>query len=211
MSLIPDTATDHRVRVRVFVDFWNFQLSVNSLEKSFRIDWLKLGRVLAQESLNVIDPTAKNEYQGMNVYGSYDPVSRNDIRLRRWALFTLDKFPGVQVTMLQRQRKRRGSICPSCHSIVNTCPSCGSSMLGTEEKGVDTRIVTDMIRLAWVDNYDAGVLISSDRDFVPVVNFLETRGIKIIHGAFPPQASELTKKCWGSISIPSIIEKFRRP
>ena len=211
MSVMPDTATDHRARVRVFLDFWNFQLSVNSLEQGFRIDWLTLGRILAQESLNVIDPTAKIEYQGMNVYGSYDPASRNDIRLRQWALYTLDKFPGVQVTMLQRQRKRRGPICPSCHSTVNSCPICGSNMLGTEEKGVDTRIVTDMISLAWVDNYDAGVLISSDRDFVPVVDFLETRGIKIIHGAFPPQASELTKKCWGSISIPNIVEKFRRP
>ena len=59
-------------------------------------------------------------------------------------------------------------------------------MRGTEEKGVDTRIATDKIKLAWVDNYDIAVLLSSDRDFVPVVEFLSTRGIKTIHGASRP-------------------------
>ncbi|WP_419936862.1 NYN domain-containing protein [Candidatus Palauibacter sp.] len=39
-------------------------------------------------------------------------------------------------------------------------------MRGTEEKGVDVRMATDMISLAWVDNYDIAVLVSSDRDFV---------------------------------------------
>ena len=83
-------------------------------------------------------------------------------------------------------------------------------MRGTEEKGLDVRIATDMISLAWVDNYDIAVLVSSDRDFVPVAEFLETRGIKVIHGAFPPQGSELTGSCWGSINVPRLRDEFRR-
>lgn len=83
-------------------------------------------------------------------------------------------------------------------------------MRGTEEKGIDTRIATDMISLAWVDNYDVAVLVSSDRDFVPVVKFLGTRGVKVIHGAFPPKSAELTRNCWGSICIPDICNEFRR-
>ena len=63
-------------------------------------------------------------------------------------------------------------------------------MRGTEEKGVDVRMATDMISLAWADNYDIAVLVSSDRDFVPVAEFLETRGIKVIHGAFPPMGAQ---------------------
>ena len=58
-------------------------------------------------------------------------------------------------------------------------------MQGTEEKGVDVRIATDMIRLAWVDNYDIAVLVTSDKDLIPAVEFLKTRGIKVIHGSFP--------------------------
>jgi tripartite-type tricarboxylate transporter receptor subunit TctC len=40
-------------------------------------------------------------------------------------------------------------------------------------------------------------LISADRDFVPVGEFLQSKGIKVIHGCFPPIGSHLTQKCWG--------------
>ena len=83
-------------------------------------------------------------------------------------------------------------------------------MRGTEEKGVDTRIVTDMMSLAWADNYDVAVLVSADRDFVPVAEFLQTRGIKVLHGAFPPKGAVLPQKCWGSINVPRIRATFRR-
>lgn len=83
-------------------------------------------------------------------------------------------------------------------------------MRGTEEKGVDTAIATDVISLAWDDNYDVAVLVSSDRDFIPVVESLSNKGIKVIHGSFPPKASELTQSCWGYIDIPDISQKFRR-
>ena len=83
-------------------------------------------------------------------------------------------------------------------------------MRGTEEKGVDVRMATDMIGLAWADNYDIAVLVSSDRDFVPVAEFLETRGIKVIHGAFRPKGAQLTARCWGSIDVPGLRETFCR-
>ena len=61
-------------------------------------------------------------------------------------------------------------------------------------------MATDMISVAWADTYDIAVLVSSDRDFVPVAEFLESRGIKVIHGAFPPTGAHLTQKCWGRAS-----------
>ena len=84
-------------------------------------------------------------------------------------------------------------------------------MRGTEEKGVDVRMATEMISLAWADNYDIAVLVSSDKDFVPVAEFLETKGIKVIHGAFPPKGAHLTRKCWASIHIAAVREDFRLP
>ena len=202
-------SAEHRVRVRVFVDFWNFQLSLNQAVSGFKADWAKLGHLLAREALQNVDETAHLSYQGMNVYGSYGESTR-DRGLKDWAEKTLAGMSGVRVEMLPRQRKRRGPRCPSCYSEVSTCPSCGADMRGTEEKGIDTRIATAMISLAWVDNYDVAVLVSSDRDFIPVVDFLETRGIKVVHGAFPPAGSELTRKCWGSIAIPDMRDRFRR-
>ncbi len=205
-----DIEVEHRIRAMVFVDFWNFQLSINNIDSKFKIDWQVLGQVVAQESLRIVDANALLSYQGMKVYGSYDQASKKDQSLHHWAMNTLNKFPGVSVTMIQRQRKRSGPFCPSCYQEMSTCPSCRSDMRGTEEKGVDTRIATDMIKFAWVNNYDVAVLLSSDRDFVPVVEFLSTRGIRTIHGAFPPQGSILTQTCWGNIRLGPLMEKFRR-
>lgn len=184
---------ENRIRIKVFVDFWNFQLSVNNHSPDFRIDWIRLGQIVATHALNVVDSQASVAYQGMNVYGSYDQYNRSNDNLRRWAFNTLNRFPGVQVTFVPRQRKRTGPICPSCHEPIQGCPVCSADMRGTEEKGVDTRIATDMIKLAWANNYDVAVLLSSDRDFVPVVEFLNSRGIKTIHGAFPPMGSQLSR------------------
>jgi uncharacterized LabA/DUF88 family protein len=64
--------------------------------------------------------------------------------------------------------------------------------------------------LAWAGNYDVAVLVSSDRDFIPVAKFLDTKDFKVIHGAFPPKGSELTQKCWGSIALPTIRHLFQR-
>ena len=76
--MVSSVNTDYRIRVRVFVDFWNFQLTVNGLATEFRIDWRKLGPVVAEESLMVVDSTASMTYQGMNVYGSHDSASERD-------------------------------------------------------------------------------------------------------------------------------------
>ena len=204
---IPAHASRHRVRV--FVDFWNYTLSMQGADEGFRTDWAKLGPALARAAVAVVDAAAAGEYQGLNFYGSYDPASEKDRGLHRWATTVVDTFPGVSVSIVQRQRKRSPPVCPACHSPVAQCPDCGADMRGTEEKGVDVRMATDMISLAWADNYDIAVLVSSDRDFVPAAEFLETRGIKVIHGAFPPRGAQLTARCWGSVNVARLREQFR--
>ena len=205
-----DPIQGSRHRVRVFVDFWNYTLSMRDADKDLRTDWSRLGPVLSRAAAGVIDAAAGGEYQGLNFYGSYNPASDKDRNLYQWATTVVDTFPGVSVSMVPRQRKRSPPTCPACHAAVDQCPACGTDMRGTEEKGVDVRMATGMISLAWADNYDIAVLVSSDRDFVPVAEFLETRGIKVIHGAFRPKGAQLTARCWGSIDVPGLREAFRR-
>ncbi len=205
----PEPSSLLRHRVRVFVDFWNYSLSMRNHDREFRADWAKLGPALSHAAADVVAVTAQAEYQGMNVYGSYDPNSEKDRRMHQWATRTLDTFPGVSVSMVPRHKKKAAPKCPICHKPVAYCPACEADMRGTEEKGVDVRMATDMISLAWIDNYDIAVLVSSDRDFVPVAEFLETRGIKVIHGKFPPMGAELTARCWGSVDVASQREGFR--
>jgi uncharacterized LabA/DUF88 family protein len=75
------------------------------------------------------------------------------------------------------------------------------SMAGTVEKGIDTAIVTDMIKLAWADSYDIAVLVSADRDFIPAVEFLGSKGLKVVHAGFPPTGMELARNCWASFDV----------
>lgn len=198
------------VRVRIFVDFWNFALAIRNLDATLQVDWRKLGPVLAAEAGRLVDPVRPAQYEGLHVYGSFDPGKSADAKLRNWFTNTLDKMPGVNVVLLARQRKRGDPRCPNCQAETTKCHACAADMRGTEEKGIDTRIVTDMISLAWSNSYDVAVLASADRDFVPVAEFLQARGIKIIHGAFPPLGSQLSQKCWAHIAIPTLVGQIKR-
>jgi uncharacterized LabA/DUF88 family protein len=204
------TTTATQLRVRIFVDFWNFTLSMKDHEPGFLLAWDHLGPVLASETGKLTKSATLAHYEGLHVYGSYDPNKSSDVKLKNWFTNKLDKMPGVSVVVRPRQRKRSFPRCPACQTEAAACAACGSDMRGTEEKGIDTRIATDLIRLAWEGGYDAAVLLSADRDFVPVVEFLQGKAIKVIHGAFPPKGSELTQKCWGNLDLTSLKEGFRR-
>jgi hypothetical protein len=198
-----------RLRVRIFVDFWNFSLSLRDKDDDFRVDWKPVGQLFTIEAGKLVDPSANAVFEGMHVYSSIDPNKSQDTKLKNWLMNTLDKMPGMHVVVQERQKKRSFPKCPACQGEVQNCPSCSTDMRGTEEKGVDTRIVTDMISLAWSDAYDVAVLVSADRDFVPVAEFLQTKGIKVVHGCFPPKGSHLSQKCWGNLNLVTLMPAFR--
>lgn len=199
-----------RLRVRIFVDFWNFSLELKRQNSTFLTDWSKIGQLFAAEAAKLADPNSLCTFEGMHVYGSFDPNKPQDSKLRNWFTNRLDKMPGVHVSLLERQKKKGYPKCPTCQAEAAVCSQCNADMRGTEEKGVDTRIVADMISLAWANAYDVAVLVSADRDFVPVAEFLQTKGIKVIHGCFPPKGSHLSQKCWASLNVTNLMEAFSR-
>jgi uncharacterized LabA/DUF88 family protein len=204
------TLPSGKIRVRIFVDFWNFSLELKRQDENFMVNWLPIGQLLTKEAGRIVDETVTASYEGMHVYGSYDPKKPADAKFRNWFSTWLDRLPGVHTVLLPRQKKKGYPKCPLCQTEVTHCPACGADMRGTEEKGVDTSIVKDMISLAWVDAYDVAVLVSADRDFIPVADFLQTKGIKVIHGAFPPKGSELSQKCWGNFDLTKLMPQFRK-
>lgn len=198
------------LRVRVFVDFWNFSLSIRGHDNAFMVNWLPIGPLLTVEAGKLVDSTVPAKFEALHVYGSYDPAKPQDAKFRNWFTNILDKMPGTHTVLLERQKKRGYPKCPHCQTEAMLCQHCGGDLRGTEEKGVDTRIVADMISLAWANAYDVAVLVSADRDFVPVADFLQTRGIKVVHGAFPPKGSHLSQRCWANINMTKLMPQFRR-
>lgn len=207
------------IRVRVFVDYWNFQLTLNEREASargaadfrFGVDWKILGPWLARKACDVAG-VAQHTFEGSIIYTSYNPTTAEGSKFKKWAMTWLDRQPGVSVQC--RERKPRSAFkCPSCHQPISICPhgGCGKQLKSTVEKGVDTLIATDMIRLAWEDAYDIGVLASLDSDLVPAVEFLALRGRKIIQAGFPPKGIDLATACWGSFDVFANRKEIERP
>ena len=199
-------------KARIFFDFWNFQLTLNYVTpSSYRPDWRKLPAWLLQqaEGLVLSDSSETLHYEGSHVYISYNPQTRKGRNLNQWAATVLGRFPGFHVVSVER--KAKGSpTCPGCHQRIDECPLCEAEMTRTVEKGIDTAIVTDMITLGLEDAWHVGILVSSDRDFIPAVNYLATKGYKVIHAGFPPHGMDLARACWGSIDIRTGLHEISR-
>jgi uncharacterized LabA/DUF88 family protein len=216
MPALTTSSSSGKVRIRVFIDFWNFQLTLNTKESKvlkvddarFKVDWLALPNVICANAALVLGVTDYS-YEGTIIYASYNLGAADGAKQHRWLTTWLDRQPGIQVICVERQPKAPPR-CPTCHQTISNCPHCQSEIKATIEKGVDTAIVTDMIRLAWEDGHDVGVLVSSDRDLVPAVAFLDAKGRKTIQAGFPPIGVDLATTCWGSFDLFPLREQFRR-
>src|ERR1019366_765301 len=140
---------------------WNFQLSLNGNGNDrFKVDWKRLGPWLAAKACAVAGVT-NHSFDGVIIYTSYDPGSTEGAKFKNWATTWLDRQPGINVQCRER-RPRSLPKCPECHRAISDCPHCGELIVSTIEKGVDTLIATDMIRLAWEGVWDVAVLATSD-------------------------------------------------
>jgi uncharacterized LabA/DUF88 family protein len=186
-------------RVRLFIDFWNFQLSWNECQTKAgrgkdeaRIPWeLLLPKVLVERA------NPKGVYVGTHVYASIDPRNEHDKKLHRF-LHAMDGFPGYNVIVKER-RPASPVKCTNeqCRRGIITCPFCNVALRRTVEKGIDTSLVTDLIRSAFDNTYDQAILITEDSDFVPAVQFIQERWTKqIIHVFFRGKSDELRNACW---------------
>ncbi len=211
-------ATARVPRVRVFVDYWNLQLTMNEKiedethqeDVRFSIDWKRLPSWLADKAAGVTN-TPQYQFEGGIIYASYNPRTSEGRKFHGWANNWLDRQAGVQVVSFARHPKNPPA-CQTCHHSIRTCPrpECRASLAGTVEKGVDSAIVTDMIRLAWEDAYEIAVLASSDADLVPAVDFLNQKGRRIIQAGFPPSGVHLATACWASFDIFKLRSEIER-
>lgn len=196
------------LKIWVFIDFWNLQLTLNNKHGSaFHPDWSILGGWLADKAANLVKRSGTLE--GVSVYSSYDPNSSDDMKHHKWATGWLSRQPGFYVLCSERKPKNLPH-CSTCHEQIKYCPNCKARMKNTVEKGVDAAIATDLIRLAWEDAYDVGVLVTLDADLIPAVEFIAQKGRKIVHGGFPPMGAALSRACWGVLDLFEGREEYRR-
>lgn len=197
-------------RLRVFIDFWNFQLSLNAnTHDQLKLDWIKLPVWLANRADEVLTSFGEpaGRYLGGIVYASYDPWKPEDKNMLHWLETVVARAPGIQLVTKERKPKSP-PVCPSCHTAIEVCPHCNEPVRRMGEKGIDTGLVTDLLKHAWEDTYDTAVLVSSDADFIPAVKFIQEKGKRVIHVGFPPNGMELQRECWSSLNLASLIDSI---
>ena len=183
-------------------------MSLRDNDSSFRPDWFALPQVLIREASSLLNE-ANLDLQDFNVFGSYSSLPADE-KLRIWATTFLPKIPAANVVFLPRQQKLSGPICTGCHKEIKTCPYCSGSMLGSEEKCIDTLIATTMLQDAWMKKYEVAILVSGDKDFIPAVDFLRSVGIRTILAQIKNLGADLRRHCWGSFEIIALKSSFQK-
>jgi uncharacterized LabA/DUF88 family protein len=202
-----------RYRVRIFIDFWNFQLNWNDRAGATQnsCDWPKLPGVLMKQSTDLLAKigTASLDLEETLVYASYRRGA--DGKLKNWLESFLNRQTSFRVHTVERRLKAARIRCLSCGLEMTVCPDCGKDYQRAPEKGVDTAIVTDLLSLAWEDAFDIAILVSSDADHVPAVTRLQEKGFKVINAAWRNHGFDLAKTAWGSFYLDDVIDTLRRP
>jgi NYN domain len=198
-------------RTRVFIDFWNFQLNWNERSGGAQLDWTAVPRVLLDEAKKKLE--AASIIEGLQleetlVYASYLPS--RDAKLKAWLDSFLDRQPSFRVNARQRRAKRRKIHCVTCGHLNEKCEKCGTEFSWAPEKGVDTAIVTDLLSLASESAFDVAVLLSSDADHIPAVEWVQAHGLKVINATWARYGYDLARTCWANIELDMVIPLLRR-
>ncbi len=144
--------------------------------------------------LSSFQPSDPNAFLRAYWYdGAYDPRHPRHNAQRKY-FDTIAAVPGIQLRLGHLQELK-----PKWqHAVQEALKSAGLDRAKFEEhfqfrpelgqKGVDTRITLDLVRLAQRHAYDVGVLIAGDRDLAEPVRLAQDEGRRIVVAA-PEKAS----------------------
>lgn len=199
------------MNARIFVDFWNFSINWKQRAGGANTDWTLLPTVLVSEAESVlqrVNPETTLTLDETLVYASVKP--RTDAKLSRWLHDWLDQQPSFKVSV-RDQRLRNSSIhCVACGTTTKDCPSCGQGFQRAVEKGVDTAIATDLLSLAWEGAYDVAILLTSDADFIPAVERVQEKGLKVVNARWSGDGHNLARSCWASFTLDGVLDQLKR-
>jgi uncharacterized LabA/DUF88 family protein len=198
------------MRVRVFIDFWNFSLGWKRRVTSGDCDWRALPLGLVKEGQSLLESMGVTEPLTLEetlVYASVDPLE--EVKLKRWLTDTIDRMPSYRVTIRERKPQPKTIHCRHCKATFDHCLECGEKYMPRTEKGVDAAIVTDLLTLA--PTYDIAILVTGDADFIPAVEYLQGNGsARVINASWAGHGFDLRKKCWGSFDIEQVAPHICR-
>jgi hypothetical protein len=198
--------------VRVFIDLLDLQSALSAAAApgvkggAAEIDWRTFPRWLATEALRQAPAFAQAplEFAGAHVYVALDPGEpRRTASLREWVREHLGGRPDAQF-VFQEIIQGPGECCACDLARTPNCHRCRNMAVGGVASVVEA-MATDLFRLTREDAFDVVLLVSSDLGLIPAVRFLEGRGKRVVHGAFPPRARDLSAACSAVIDLGALM------
>lgn len=181
------------MRVALFFDGKNH---MKDLRRAARDRWLNHGQLAewVVEQVGGDELFAAFYYTGVPTAHDTD----NERHALTDLLDELERRPGFFVKRFNRRAASRD------------CPHCAKTIHYTEEKMVDTTLVSDMILLAVRDAYDVAVVFSGDLDVAPALDAVHALGKKTWIATFGSSglSRSLTRAAWGTLNLLEHIDQF---
>jgi uncharacterized LabA/DUF88 family protein len=185
-------------RIRVFVDHANFHCAWKEAMRGsgIRFAWSKFPHVLLDRLSSAGFVKADEaDLRGIAVYASLHPKpDQKDRNFEHWLRTKLDQLPSYTVKYSYRQEQN--GRCKQGHITKEYV-----------EKGVDTKIVCDMMALAMRDLYDLGVIVSADSDLVPSVECVQdVLDRQIVHLGFKRSGELIRSAAWSHLLFDDMVQ-----
>jgi uncharacterized LabA/DUF88 family protein len=113
----------------------------------------------------------------------------------------LERRPGFFVRRFNRRASSR------------ECPHCQQAITYTEEKMVDTSLVTDLVLFAVRDAFDVAVVFSGDLDVAPALNAVHSLGKQAWIATFGESglSRSLSRSAWHTLDLLPHLDVFAFP
>ena len=204
----PETA-----RVFVFIDLPGLLAELGGLPAAeAALDWEGFPAWLAVEATSaaLLTPMEGLHYAGALIYAAGDPLGRagagaapggaSEVTAR------LATDPRVEVRMVRAGAAGAGDCLacdlartPRCHRCRNM-----TSPLSRLGGAMGDAMAADIFRLVREDALDIAVLLSAEPALRPVVRFVEGRGKRVVHAAFPPRGRQLSEASSGVVDLTAL-------
>ncbi len=180
-------------RIKLFVDFWNVIINSRKISSEYEIDiiWDKFAEQIVHQTRHGYSDETSGELAGCYIFGSF---SRSNPKESKFIDRTVDRYgsiPGLFFSFSDRVSKKTSRL----------CPSCGSTLKFNGESGVDLMLSIEMIKHAAMKEHEYLGLVSSDHDFIPLLNYLKDQGQRVLHISAGEPDRDIRSVTWTQIDL----------
>jgi uncharacterized LabA/DUF88 family protein len=180
-------------RIKIFVDFWNVVINARSQCKDFdiHVHWDRLVSTLVHETKQGYFDETTGELAGCYIFGS---KAQSNAQQSAFVQQVLDRYgseSGLFFNFSERIPKETSAKCSQCNEPVRV----------NSESGVDVLLTVEMIKHGIMREHEYLALVSSDRDFIPLLSFLKDQGQRVLHVAAGKPEREMRAITWAQVGL----------